>query len=165
MTEPQETSMEPKNPPLDVPARGPIAEPLPAEIPPAPVETVAETPQAVEPPAVAETAPIEVEISAPAPEPALQTSTTAPAHSPPVPISNWKTEYQRRGLQAQKQKVEQLLEKILARTREKGTIKNSDVVKLLRVSDATASRYLKLLVSRGQLVQQGKGRSISYSVS
>ena len=64
-----------------------------------------------------------------------------------------------------RKKLEKHLEKILAHARAEGSVTNSDVVKLLRVSDATASRYLAALVSRGQLVQNGKGRSVSYTAA
>lgn len=105
-----------------------------------------------------------------APEPAPQTAVSSPEPPPaaslaPTPTTNWNTEYQPKGKQAQKARVEVHLEKILAHAHTKKTISNKDVVKLLRVSDATASRYLKILVSRGQLQKIGKGRSVAYHIA
>lgn len=43
-----------------------------------------------------------------------------------------------------------------------GKITNSEIEKLLHVSDATASRYAKILVARGVLRKEGKGRGARY---
>lgn len=45
-----------------------------------------------------------------------------------------------------------------------GKIINDEIEKLLHVSDATASRYAKILVERGVLRQEGKGRGAFYSI-
>lgn len=47
------------------------------------------------------------------------------------------------------------LDRIVELAHKKGRIKNDDVEKLLRVSDATASRYLLQLVKEGNLRQVG----------
>ena len=111
-------------------------------------------------PAAAEPAP---EVEPPAPEPQPSVSAPAPIVAP-TPISNWKSEYQAKGLAKTKQKVEQHLAAILAEAKKKKQITNRDVVKLLRISDATASRYLKMLVARGQVQKSGRGRSVVYSI-
>jgi len=62
----------------------------------------------------------------------------------------------------EKQKKENL-DKILTAVRERGTITNNDVEKLLGVSDATATRYLQSLEKEGKLLQIGTtGRSVTY---
>ena len=106
-----------------------------------------------EPTATAEVVPSEPETHT-APQPPATSS--SPAHSA--------REDSAKGNAAKKQKIEQHLEKILVEAKKKKTITYRDVVKLLRISDATASRYLKMLVARGQLKREGKGRSVRYSV-
>ena len=70
-----------------------------------------------------------------------------------------------RGLAKRRAKTGEYLEKIVAHAREKKEITNDDVEKLLHVADATASRYLKMLVERGKLIRAGKGRSVKYRVA
>lgn len=55
------------------------------------------------------------------------------------------------------------LEKIVAKAREKGSIANDDVEKLLRVSDATATRYLAELVKSGRLHAVGRTSGRRYT--
>ena len=51
----------------------------------------------------------------------------------------------------------------MARLSEKGKITNDEVEKLLRVSDATATRYLDALEKEGRVRQEGKtGKSVVY---
>ena len=45
-----------------------------------------------------------------------------------------------------------------------GKITNNEIEKLLHVSDATASRYAKILVERGVLRKEGKGRGAQYAI-
>ncbi len=55
------------------------------------------------------------------------------------------------------------LEKIMTKVTETGKISNNEVQKLLRVSDATATRYLDMLEKEGRLRQEGKtGKSVVY---
>ena len=55
--------------------------------------------------------------------------------------------------------------KILKLLKDKTSISNNDVEKLLGVSDATATNYLQELENEGKIVQIGKtGRSVSYSL-
>ncbi|MDO8521754.1 MAG: hypothetical protein Q7S08_00510 [bacterium] len=60
-------------------------------------------------------------------------------------------------------KYEARLAKIVLYARTHGRVANDSIVKLLRVSDATASRYAKMLVARGALAQEGKGRGAHYN--
>ena len=54
---------------------------------------------------------------------------------------------------------------ILKLLKDKTSISNNDVEKLLSVSDATATNYLQELENEGRIVQIGKtGRSVSYSL-
>ena len=55
--------------------------------------------------------------------------------------------------------------KILKLLKDKTSISNNDVERLLSVSDATATNYLQELENEGKIVQIGKtGRSVSYSL-
>lgn len=54
------------------------------------------------------------------------------------------------------------LEKIIQLAQKKQTITNDDVQKLLRVSDATATRYLVKLVQQGHLARVGSPRDAKY---
>jgi len=54
------------------------------------------------------------------------------------------------------------LEKIMQMAIEKRVIVNDDVEKLLKVSDATATRYLVELVKAGKLSRSGKDGSSRY---
>ena len=63
------------------------------------------------------------------------------------------------------------LDKILELARQKttatagqGKITNNDIEKLLRVSDATATRYLSQLVKEGRLTRQGNPRDAFYQL-
>ena len=57
----------------------------------------------------------------------------------------------------------QKLDKIMSKLIEKGKISNDEVEKLLRVSDATATRYLSALEKEGKIKQTGKtGKSVFY---
>jgi hypothetical protein len=69
-----------------------------------------------------------------------------------------------RGLARRNEKREKKLQLIVEHTRAHSSIANDDIEKLLHLSNATASRYLKLLVERGSLIRSGKGRSVRYSI-
>lgn len=131
---------------ITVPAPTPIpAEPsaLPAE-PPA-VESVTQAPE-VQPQA---TAPV---------EPVVKTEIEQPK-IPPTPPSE-ADKFIKGGvitdlLQKAKEKIQlrkrAKLEKIMAFAQSKGKVTNNDAQKLLRCSDATATRYLFELVKQGRL--------------
>ncbi|MDD5032156.1 MAG: winged helix-turn-helix transcriptional regulator [Patescibacteria group bacterium] len=57
------------------------------------------------------------------------------------------------------------LEKILELARGKGKITNNDIQKLLRVSDATATRYLSQLVKEGKLTRFGPANNPFYQIA
>ncbi|MBP9711332.1 MAG: winged helix-turn-helix transcriptional regulator [Candidatus Pacebacteria bacterium] len=54
------------------------------------------------------------------------------------------------------------LEKVVALAQKKGRISNDDVQKALRVSDATATRYLSQLVKEGRLKSSGVRAGMIY---
>jgi len=56
----------------------------------------------------------------------------------------------------------QKLEKIVKLAGEKGKITNDQVQKMLRVSDATVTRYLSQLVKEGRLIREGKTKKPIY---
>src|SRR3989338_1876379 len=110
--------------------------PTPAEVPPTPLEPV--TP-AVTPPPVPKS-----------PPPPLA----------PLPTSGGSSGAFRSLLAKALAKIrfrkQAKLEKIMVLTRGKGQVTNDDAQKLLRVSDATASRYLSELVKNGRLRVEGR---------
>lgn len=58
-----------------------------------------------------------------------------------------------------RKKLDRILEALTA----KGKITNDEVEKLLRVSDATAARYLSALEKEGKIQQVGKtGKGVEY---
>ncbi len=54
------------------------------------------------------------------------------------------------------------LEKIIQLAQKKQTITNDDVQKLLRVSDATATRYIVKLVQQGRLSRESSSHWVKY---
>jgi predicted HTH transcriptional regulator len=65
--------------------------------------------------------------------------------------------------QAAERRKETAQGKILSLVKEKGKVTNDEVQALLKVSDATATRYLESLEQKGQIIQQGRvGRGVFY---
>lgn len=81
------------------------------------------------------------------------------ASSPPESQSQ---DFRARIREAKKKKRESRLEKILAYARAKEKITNDEIQKLLRVSDATATRYAEELIRRGFLRKAGRMKSTRY---
>ena len=120
--------------------------------------TESPAPRAAPPPA-----PLEETPEPPAPEPAPQE--TKPRPETPAPPSASRPQDFREVMQrAKMRKREVRLEKILAYVREKGRVTNDDIQKLLRVSDATATRYAAELVRRSLVEKVGRGRAAYYGV-
>ena len=119
------------------------------DAPVAPVEAPIETPIAPAPPPP---------ITEPTPEPTVPAEPTpapvspAPAPTPPAPAADNTIQ---RLLAKAKEKIQfrkqAKLEKIMAFAKAQGSVTNDQAQKLLRVSDATASRYLAQLVKSGRL--------------
>lgn len=135
----------------------PAPEPVPEEpeepkIPLAPFNKEGETP-----------APTPASTPSPAQEPpTVQTQTSAPAENPSRPFYSTDANAlaDKQGgimglLMKAKEKIQfrkrAKLEKIMGLAREKTKITNDDVQKLLRCSDATATRYLSELAKQGRL--------------
>ncbi len=174
---------DPSTPPADTqappiePVTPPAAEPTPPPEAPAPEPNTPTTPSVgtdTPPQAGGEETPAQAEVSEAAPELVSEQPATTP--SIPIPTTtvirpHGDPEEQRAvngarlavanaKIQATKQKR---LDKIMSRLSEKGKITNDEVEKLLRVSDATATRYLDALEKEGRVRQEGKtGRSVVY---
>lgn len=159
-TQPTPTE-EPQTP---TPALGPspseqpsVFETKPTEPAPTPVEPLPtlETSASVEPPST----PTEPQ-SAPTPPP------PSPTPIPQSPSSEPAQPHPRSLLQRAREKIQfrkkVKLEKIVALAAKKRSITNNDIEKLLRVSDATATRYLAELVRQGQLKRFGTTAGIRY---
>ena len=152
------TAAQPAEPPAAPPAEVPPAEPQTAtpEPPPQTETSISETvPPPSEPaPAVAQP------IAEPTPTPALavQPVPSAPPVVPPpatpvpqqAPATSPKS-FLARAIEAIQFRKRAKLEKIVALASARGSITNDDVEKLVRVSHATATRYLVQLVAEGRL--------------
>lgn len=67
------------------------------------------------------------------------------------------------GRRVQKERAERRKERILALAKEKGKIVNDDAEDLFCISDSTANRYLRELVSEGKLEKHGENRNTFYT--
>lgn len=114
----------------------PAAEAKPVE-PPAPesVPPIEKAPNATPPPA--------------SPDSALRAGSQTAAPGPRT--------FLQKALEAIQFRKRAKLEKIMALANKKGSVTNNDVEKLLRISDATATRYLRILVTENRLRSVGSG--------
>ena len=132
----------------------PVNEATPGPTPSEPLQTAQINPAEVEKAAQAASEP------APTPQP--------PAPEPPAPTTP-STKPNSRELLAQgrakvQEKKQKKLDKIMELLNTKDKVSNADVEKLLRVSDATATRYLSALQKQGKIRKVGKtGRSVFYA--
>ena len=98
----------------------------------------------------------------PLPEP-TPPSTPPPAPvSATVPISRSPREFLARALASIQSRKQKKLTKIVEHTKQKGSVTNDDVEKLLHVADATATRYLSQLVREGKLKRIGPQKRPRY---
>ena len=148
----------------DKPTPAPI-EPLPpegAQAPSEPLQTAQINPAEVEKAAQAALEPV------PTPQPQAPASTGSPQATPPATTTP-STKPNSRELLAQgrakvQEKKQKKLDKIMELLNTKDKVSNADVEKLLRVSDATATRYLSALQKQGKIRKVGKtGRSVFYA--
>ena len=162
-------------------AQVPVSEPItptpPEPLPPAEAQAPSEPAQPVieatpeptpsEPLQTAQINPAEVEKAAQAAsEPAPTPQPQAPA--PPAPTTPPNQSHSRELLAKGRAKVQEKklkkLDKIMELLNTKDKVSNADVEKLLRVSDATATRYLSALQKQGKIRKVGKtGRSVFYA--
>ena len=54
------------------------------------------------------------------------------------------------------------LETIMSEIEKRGSLSNKDVKKLLDCSEASATRYLSMLVKQGKITKKGRGRGVVY---
>ncbi|MEI6420400.1 MAG: DeoR family transcriptional regulator [bacterium] len=139
---PEVTMTTPENTPLETP----ISEPAPTpEITETPVNS---TPNPEPTPQPAQ------------PQPTPETQVSPVVSLQPNFLTNLLTKA-RESIQFRKRKK---LDKIMELVNKKGKVSNNDITNLLRVSDATATRYLNTLEKEGKVKQDGKtGKSVFYS--
>ena len=131
----------------------PIPEPrLASESVSEPSASTTETTQAPEPAVESEPQPVLQPISAPEPQVVASVSLVSRARELLIKA--------RGAIQFKKRKK---LEKIMGLFLKKQSITNDDVQKLLYVSDATATRYLRQLETEGKVRRQGVPGHASYS--
>lgn len=94
------------------------------------------------------------------PKPEIESSPVLPKESQPMPLFD----FRQRIKEAKQKKIETRLSKIMDFVRQNGSITNDQIQKLLRVSDATASRYARILVIRNLLKKSGKTKSVKYDL-
>ena len=162
------------------PAHDKPLQPAEAQAPSEPAQPVSEATQELtpnEPPQTAQINPAEVEKAAqaasePVPTPQPQApappAPTTPSDKPNSPSSAEATEGRRellaKGRAKVQEKKQKKLDKIMELLNTKDKVSNADVEKLLRVSDATATRYLSALQKQGKIRKVGKtGRSVFYA--
>ena len=143
-TNPTPTAADAPITPIEMPVETSAATPVPAPEPIVPVEPTS-APASPAPAPV--TPPIE-------PKPAVP----SPAPEPVSPIRSLLDKAKEK-IQFRKQAK---LEKIMVFARAQGGVTNDQVEKLLRVSDATASRYLAQLTKSGRLRLVGKSKAARY---
>ncbi|MFZ2719995.1 MAG: winged helix-turn-helix transcriptional regulator, partial [Minisyncoccia bacterium] len=129
------------------------------------------TPAAATEAPVTEPLPVTIPEAAPTPPPVPIPADVGltKSHMPPVPLPAPSTLSEtarellvkaRDILQIGKQKK---LDKIMAAIEVNGKITNNEVEKLVRVSDATATRYLDILEKQGRIKRIGMGRGVEYT--
>ncbi len=144
--------------------------PEPADATPADVEPIPPTPEPatiVEQAAPVEPASAIPEESQSAPNAGVESRSvsqpTSTAQSPKPLGRKWNVEDRAKSAATHARKKDVRLVKIMEYAKAHGgTITNDEIEKLLHVSDATASRYAKILAARGLLRAEGKGRSARY---
>lgn len=164
--------------PSSAPEPAPIAPSEPAPLPVEPATVVEQTastePASVIPEESQSTQefteePPEVAVSAPEPQPNTQSQSSLSAQQVPaalssqsVPSAKWSATNRAHAVAKRVGRKEARLVKVVELAKEKGQITNDDIERLSLVSDATASRYGTILVQRGLLKREGKGRGVVY---
>jgi len=189
---PAEPTPEPAEspPPTAAPELAPSPSPeIPAEIPaepepavalttpePSPSTSVAPDEQLLEQEVPDATATDAVEVAQPpepsaAPEsPQVVSSSVSRESSAPVARDeqprqariSWSDAHRKAAAAEHTRRKEARLEKVVRLVRTRGRIIKGEIVRKLHVSDASASRYAKILVERGVLRREGKGRGVSH---
>ena len=153
--------------PDETPPTTPLPEPI--SVPPeAAVGEPAKTENGLEAPLMAPEAPpnpvppIPAETSLSAPEPQNPPVPPAPIPVPIEPLRTHPRSFLAKALESIQLRKRAKLEKIVKLATAKSSITNDQVEKLLRVSDATATRYLVQLVKEGRLRKVGKESQTRY---
>jgi len=142
----------------------PQSEATPEPTPSEPLQTAQINPVEVEKAAQAASEPVPT----PQPQAPAPPAPTTPSNRPNSPSSAEATEGRRellaKGRAKVQEKKQKKLDKIMELLNTKDKVSNADVEKLLRVSDATATRYLSALQKQGKIRKVGKtGRSVFYA--
>ena len=98
-------------------------------------------------------------------EPLTQSSAPhpqTPAAQNQTQSHQWSAANRARAIATHARHKQKRFDKIIAYARTKPHITNDEIEKLLHVSDATASRYTKILVAQGLLRAEGRGRGTIY---
>ena len=144
------------------------AEPTPVADRSAPAEPASVIPEESQSASESAVEPPEVEATEPASQIATQSTQSTPQHQTPaaqsqsVPSAKWSATDRAHAAAKRVSRKEARLAKVIELAKENGRITNDDIEKLLHVSDATASRYGTILVKRGLLKREGKGRGANY---
>lgn len=153
VAEPQPVKPVPTAQPVEPLNPEPTSEPQPPPKPlPEPSAPSPEPTQALEPAIEPEPQPVPQPVSAPEPQVIASVSLVSRARELLIKA--------REVIQFRKHKK---LEKIMGLFLKKQSITNDDIQKLLYVSDATATRYLKQLETEGRIRRQGVPGHASYS--
>ena len=148
-----------------VPANEPLSEPIPEPAPEAPTSAPSEPAQPVSEADVAAEPRVEVR------EPELKStpSSLGAASAASSASSNTPSKAERNRELLQKANVKRRdtkqknLDKIMTELEKRGKITNDGVEKLLRCSDATATRYLEELIKQGKIKRVGEtGAGVAY---
>lgn len=160
ISEPQITKPVPTAQPVEPLDPEPIPEPQPAS---EPVAASAESSSVPTPEPIPELEPVISEpVSAPEPQP-TPTPTSESQVITPVSLISRARELLLKARETIQFRKRKKLEKIMGLFLKKQSITNDDVQKLLYVSDATATRYLKQLETEGRIRRQGVPGHASYS--
>lgn len=135
-------------------------DPLPNQDAPTETETPIESPSTSQkrPAPVSEPEITQEPVQSPPPE-----TISGPTVSSPTQNSLIKNLLTRAGEKIQFNKNKKL-DKIMELARQKGSVDNAEVEKLLRVSDSTASRYLNQLVKQNKLKRSGSPEKPKYEL-
>ena len=156
-----------------MPAHEPLSAPIAASSETAPIptlEAVASVPsEPAEPVSEAADVATESQTEAPEPEPKATVPSSRAASAASAVGTNTASKAERNRELLQKANVKRRdnkqknLDKIIAELEKRGKITNDEVEKLLRCSDATASRYLLELVKQGKIKKVGAtGSGVHY---
>lgn len=152
----------PQSPQAPKSSFGDLVGQLPVEEPTINIEPIETPKETIPPPPISPPTP-----QSPLPVEALAKEGVSPSSSQPPTetVIEAKADFsakRQQALQTRRKKREDHLAKILALVSQKGKIRNSDIVTLLRVSQSTATNYLHSLVKHGKIKKEGKAKATIY---